>query len=172
MAYELDEHLRHIRTIRLWRGQFGSKPPFDTQQKPVVGYSVWAEMTNFERIGWEFPKYVFDLHTAYLSQTNFLLQPLPLANSASEFQRSYRTLAECTGFAVGRISTSRKWPRISPTGFGRSTDNPQLLDTARRTLGTLPNVSVACCADFPEIMAGSRRSMCRMFCIGPNIPAR
>jgi hypothetical protein len=28
LAYELDEHLRHRRTIRLWRGEFGMTPPF------------------------------------------------------------------------------------------------------------------------------------------------
>jgi hypothetical protein len=28
VAYELDEHLRHVRTIRLWRGDFGTAPPF------------------------------------------------------------------------------------------------------------------------------------------------
>jgi hypothetical protein len=28
VVYELDEHLRHVRTIRLWRGDFGTAPPF------------------------------------------------------------------------------------------------------------------------------------------------
>jgi hypothetical protein len=28
VAYELDEHLRHVRTIRLWRVEFGTTPPF------------------------------------------------------------------------------------------------------------------------------------------------
>jgi hypothetical protein len=28
VAYELDEHLRHVRTIRLWHGEFGTTPPF------------------------------------------------------------------------------------------------------------------------------------------------
>ena len=29
VAYVLDEHLQHVRTIRLWRGEFGTAPPFD-----------------------------------------------------------------------------------------------------------------------------------------------
>jgi len=29
VAYELDEKLRHVRTIRLWRDEFGAAPPFD-----------------------------------------------------------------------------------------------------------------------------------------------
>jgi DNA polymerase I len=30
VAYVLDENLQHVRTVRLWRGEFGSAPPFDT----------------------------------------------------------------------------------------------------------------------------------------------
>jgi hypothetical protein len=29
VAHVLDEMLRHVRTIRLWRGEFGAAPPFD-----------------------------------------------------------------------------------------------------------------------------------------------
>ena len=29
VAYVLDEHLQHVRTVRWWRGDFRSKPPFD-----------------------------------------------------------------------------------------------------------------------------------------------
>ena len=29
VAFVLDENLRHVRTIRVWRGDFGSAPPFD-----------------------------------------------------------------------------------------------------------------------------------------------
>ena len=28
VAYMLDENLRHIETIRRWRGEFGTSPPF------------------------------------------------------------------------------------------------------------------------------------------------
>ena len=48
VAYVLDEHLRHVRTIRVWRGKFGSKPPFDTGPDTlVVAYAAWAELTCF-----------------------------------------------------------------------------------------------------------------------------
>ena len=39
----------------------------------MIGYSLWAEMTCFLQLGWRFPKYVYDLHTAYLSVSNILL---------------------------------------------------------------------------------------------------
>lgn len=34
VAYVLDENLRPVRTIRLWRGEFGSTPPFDMAPTP------------------------------------------------------------------------------------------------------------------------------------------
>jgi hypothetical protein len=74
VAYILDSNCRHIETIRRWRGEFGTSPPFDTDDDTlVVGYSLWAEMTCFMQLGWRFPKHVYDLHTAYLSVSNILL---------------------------------------------------------------------------------------------------
>ena len=74
VVYVLDEHLRHMRTIRLWRGDFGTAPPFDIGPDALfVAYSAWAEMTCFMVLGWNFPEHVFDLHTAYLAASNVLL---------------------------------------------------------------------------------------------------
>ena len=74
VAYVLDANLRHVNTIRLWRGEFGSTPPFDIGPDTlVVGYSLWAEMTCFLQLGWQFPVHVYDLHTAYLATSNILL---------------------------------------------------------------------------------------------------
>jgi DNA polymerase I len=74
VAYVLDENRQHVRTIRLWRGEFGSAPPFDTGPDTLfVAYSAWAELTCFMTLGWRFPEHVFDLHAAYLSATNILL---------------------------------------------------------------------------------------------------
>ena len=69
----LDENLRHVRTIRLWRGEFGPTPPFDIGDDALfVAYSAWAELTCFMTLGWKFPKHVYDLHTAYLAASNVL----------------------------------------------------------------------------------------------------
>jgi len=74
VAYVLDEFLRNVRTIRLWRGEFGSAPPFDIDDDILfVAYSAWAEMTCFKVLGWQFPVHIFDLHTAYLAASNVLL---------------------------------------------------------------------------------------------------
>ena len=57
VAYILDEFLRLVRVIRLWRDDFGSKPPFDIGPDALmVAYSAWAEMTCFLRLSWSFPE--------------------------------------------------------------------------------------------------------------------
>ncbi len=74
VVYVLDENRRHVRTIRVWRGEFGTAPPFDIGPDALfVAYSAWAEMTCFMALGWKFPEHVFDLHTAYLAASNVLL---------------------------------------------------------------------------------------------------
>lgn len=74
VAYVLDEHLEHVRTVRKWRGEFGARPPFDIGPDTLFcAYSAWAEMTCFLQLGWQFPTHIFDQHTAYLAASNLLL---------------------------------------------------------------------------------------------------
>jgi DNA polymerase I len=74
VAYVLDKNLQHVRTIRFWRGDFGTTPPFDIGSDALfVAYSAWAEMTCFKVLGWRFPIHIFDQHTAYLAASNILL---------------------------------------------------------------------------------------------------
>jgi hypothetical protein len=74
VAHELDENLRHVRTVKRWQGEFGAAPPFDVGPDTLfVAYSAWAEMTCFKVLGWQFPVHIFDQHTAYLAATNILL---------------------------------------------------------------------------------------------------
>jgi hypothetical protein len=78
VAHVLDEKLQHVRTIRLWREDFGTAPPFDIGPDTLfVAYSAWAEMTCFKVLGWQFPVHVFDQHTAYLAASNILLPHNP-----------------------------------------------------------------------------------------------
>ena len=78
VAHVLDENLRHVRTIKTWRGEFGAAPPFDIGRDTLfVAYSAWAEMTCFLVLGWKFPEHIFDLHTAYLAASNVLLPHNP-----------------------------------------------------------------------------------------------
>jgi DNA polymerase-1 len=78
VAYELDEHLQFVRTIKLWLDDFGAAPPFDIGNDTLfVAYSAWAEMTCFMALGWKFPVHIFDQHTAYLAASNILLPHNP-----------------------------------------------------------------------------------------------
>jgi DNA polymerase family A len=74
VAYVLNENLQHVRTIKVWRGEFRNTPPFDTGPDTLfVAYSAWAEMTCFLVLGWKFPAHIFDQHTNYLAVSNVLL---------------------------------------------------------------------------------------------------
>src|SRR5262249_37806537 len=64
VAYVLDEHLQHVRTVRMWRDDLSSatRPPFDIDDNSVfVAYAAQAELTCFKVLGWPFPRHVFDL---------------------------------------------------------------------------------------------------------------
>jgi hypothetical protein len=76
VAYILDENLNHVRTVKLWREQLlsSTRAPFDTNNALFVAYAAQAELTIFKTRNWAFPKYVYDLHTAYLASSN-VLQP-------------------------------------------------------------------------------------------------
>jgi len=98
VAYLLDGDLHHARTIRLWRGEFGSEPPFDIGQDTLfVAYSAWAEVTCFLTLGWKFPRHIFDLHTAYLAATNILLPHDP---DAKRRRQSKRLPDACRSYGI------------------------------------------------------------------------
>ena len=78
VRYVLDANLQHVRTIKLWRGEFGTAPPFDIRSTLFVAYSAWAELTCFKVLGWKFPTHVFDCHTAYLAASNILVPYIPM----------------------------------------------------------------------------------------------
>ena len=88
VVYVLDGNLRHIHTIKRWRGEFGKTPPFDIGPDTLfVAYSAWAEMTCFIVLGWEFPVHIFDQHTAYLAASNILLPHSPDEKRSRERKR-------------------------------------------------------------------------------------
>ena len=75
VAHVLDENLRHVRTIRMWREELlaSTRLPFNLGPNTLfAAYSAWAEMTCFKVLGLQFPVHIFDLHTAYLAASNIL----------------------------------------------------------------------------------------------------
>jgi hypothetical protein len=112
VAHELDENLNLVREIKVWRGEFGPAPPFDIGNDTLfVAYSAWAEMTCFLALGWEFPKYIFDQHTAYLAASNFLLAHDEAVEARKRKKESKGLTAACRRYGLDgwEMVDSKKW---------------------------------------------------------------
>ena len=134
VAHVADEKLRHVRTIELWRGEFGSVPPpiYIGDDTLFIAYSAWAELTCFQMLGWEFPKHVYDLHTAYLASSNVLL-PYDPGTTARKRASACRMHAKPTGSKAGSASTRVQWRRTSAKATGRNMASAASSTIARRT---------------------------------------
>jgi DNA polymerase I len=123
VAYVLDENLQHIRTIRLWRGEFGSAPPFDIGDNTLfVAYSAWAEMTCFLTLEWKFPKHIFDQHTAYLAASNILRPHDP----DETYKRERKRLSDaCCAYGIEGWERIDKETMAKDIGEGRWRDHGQ-----------------------------------------------
>jgi DNA polymerase family A len=123
VAYVLDENLQHVRTIRLWRGEFGSAPPFDIGDDTLfVAYSAWAEMTCFMTLGWRFPEHIFDQHTAFLVASNILLPHDPDETRKRERKRLSDA---CRAYGVEGWERIDKETIAKDIGEGRWRDHGQ-----------------------------------------------
>jgi len=117
VAYVLDQNLQHVCTIRLWRGEFGREPPFDVGPNTlVVAYSAWAEMICFLVLGWKFPIYIYDLHTAYLASTNILL---PYEPEAKRTKPRKRLADACRAYGIAGWENIDKETIAKDIGEGR-----------------------------------------------------
>jgi hypothetical protein len=119
VAHVLDEHLRHVRTIRRWRDELlaAKHPPFDIGDDTVfVAYSAWAELTCFKVLGWQFPRHVLDLHTAYLAASNILLP----YNPDEKRSRPRKRLSDaCKAYAIAGWEDIDKEEIAKDIGEGR-----------------------------------------------------
>jgi DNA polymerase-1 len=123
VVYVLNEFLQHVRTIRLWRGEFGSAPPFDIGANALfVAYSAWAELTCFMTLGWKFPEHVFDLHTAYLAASNILL---PYNPDEMRRRQSKRLPDACRAYGIEGWEQIDKGTMAKDIGEGRWRDYGQ-----------------------------------------------
>jgi hypothetical protein len=123
VAYLLDENLRHVRTIKRWRGEFGAEPSFDTGPNTLfVAYSAWAELTCFLALGWKFPKHIFDCHTAYLAASN-ILRPY---NPDEVYKRQRKRLSDaCRAYDIPGWENIDKETMARDIGEGRWRDYGQ-----------------------------------------------
>jgi DNA polymerase I len=123
VAHELDENLEHVRTIRLWRGEFGPQPPFDIgDDTVVVAYTAWAELTCFMVLGWRFPKHIFDLHTAFLAASNVLS---PYEPDEKRIKDRKRLVDACKLYGLNGWEQISKESIAKDIGEGRWRDHGQ-----------------------------------------------
>lgn len=68
--------LRSGRKLRLWRGEFGTAPPYSTGSDTLfVAYYASAEIGCHPALGWPVPQRVLDLFTEFRNRTNGLPTP-------------------------------------------------------------------------------------------------
>jgi hypothetical protein len=123
VVYVLDENLRHVRTIKMWREELraAKHPPFDIGPDTLfVAFSAWAEMTCFLVLGWRFPTHIFDQHTAYLAATNILL---PYDPGAKRKYRAKGLSAACAAYAINGWERIDKGTISKNIGEGRWRDH-------------------------------------------------
>jgi DNA polymerase family A len=114
VARLLDGNLAHLHTIKLWRDELErmTAPPFDVGPDVLVaGYSLWAEMTCFQVLGWRFPTYLFDQHTCYLAASNILL---PYDPDTPRQKQSKGLSAACAAYGI------EGWERIDKPEIARA----------------------------------------------------
>jgi DNA polymerase I len=70
------KEMRSGKVVRLWRGEFGSAPPFSTGPETLwVAYYSSAEWGCFKALGWPMPANVLDLFAEFRNRTNGLETP-------------------------------------------------------------------------------------------------
>ena len=117
VVYWLDANLRLVKVVRYWRGEFPTKSPFDDGVL-VVAFSGWAELTCFMQPSpnWEFPRHIFDLHTAYLATSNILLPHDP--DNKRKRERC-NLAAACRAFGIAGWENINKPAIAEAIGQGR-----------------------------------------------------
>lgn len=70
------KELRSGRTLKLWRDQLGSLPPYPTDAGVLfIAYYVSAELGCHRALGWPMPERILDLYVEFLEGTNGLRRP-------------------------------------------------------------------------------------------------
>lgn len=68
--------LRSGRRLRVWRDQFGSRPPYATGADVLfVAYYASAEFSCYRALGWPMPQRILDLYVEFRNLTNGLTTP-------------------------------------------------------------------------------------------------
>ena len=115
--------LRTGQTWRIWRGEFGSQPPFPIGPDALfVSYSAPAELGCFRQLGWPMPARILDLFCEYLCLINGRGR-VPgegdkLVNALAYFSLDTITVQEKRAM-IDLILTGGPWrpPNVSPSSI-------------------------------------------------------
>jgi DNA polymerase family A len=119
VAYVLDENLRHVHTIRMWREQLFAlrAAPFDVGLDTVfIAYNTSAELKCFLTRGWPFPVHVYDPYIAYRAESNLLL---PYEPEEKRTKPRRRLSDACKAYGIKGWETLDKVTIAEDIGNGR-----------------------------------------------------
>ena len=109
------KELRSGQTWRVWRGQFGSQPPFPIGPDTVlIAYYASAELGCFRAESWQPPIHVLDLFTEFRARTNGLILP-----------HGAGLLGALTYFGLDGVGLDKDEMRLLALRGGRWTANEQ-----------------------------------------------
>jgi hypothetical protein len=109
----------------MWREQLltSTRPPFDISSNTLfAAYAAQAELTIFKTRNWTFPKYVYDLHTAYLASSNILL---PYNPDEKRVKQRKRLSDACRAYDIEGWENINKEQIAKDIGEGRWRDYGQ-----------------------------------------------
>ena len=103
-----------------WRVRLRRRLSISDPTPSFAGYSVWAEMTCFLVLGWNFPVHLLDQHTAYLAASNILL-PYNPDEVRNRQRKRLSDACRAYGIEAGKTSTRKRSPGPSVKGDGAIT---------------------------------------------------
>jgi hypothetical protein len=118
-AHVLDENLRHVDTIQLWRDELLAlkHPPFDIGPDTLfVAYNASAELKTFLTRGWQFPVHIFDPYIAYRAESNLLL---PYEPDEKRIKPRRRLSDACRAYGI------KGWQNIDKETLAKDIGNGQ-----------------------------------------------
>ena len=143
--------LRSGETRRLWRGQFGSQPPFPIDASTLlIAYYASAELGCFKALKWPQPVFILDLFTELRARTNGCNLP-----------HGAGLLGAATYFGIDEINITEKQDlraRILSGGPWSADEQAAIIEYCQGDVLTLERLLLAMlpCIDLPHALLRGR----------------
>ena len=158
-----------MQTIRRWRGEFGSVPPFDIGPDTLVaGYSLWAEMTCFLGAGLAIPSPRLRFAHGFPFRQQYPAATQSRRGSPEAAQTAVGCLPPLRHCWLGEQSTRKRLPGRSAKAAGASTVRPSYSNIARKTRANLRIVARASLPVTGHTPRSTRERSCVGACTAPR----